>query len=157
MIWLPAFNAHAVIEAYEFETADQREQYQQLIAELRCLVCQNQNLADSNAELAQDLRKKTHEMVLAGKSNKDVLDYMQERYGDFVLYRPPFDAKTIVLWFGPFLILAITLVFLFFNLRRKQQLEIMRPALSADQDRRTKAQNLLRNTPSIAGNNTKKD
>jgi len=149
LTWLIPLSANAVIEAYEFDTAEQREQYQGLIAELRCLVCQNQNLADSNAELAQDLRKKTHEMVVDGKSDGEVLDYMQERYGDFVLYRPRFDSKTMLLWIGPFILLCITLLFLFVNIRRKQQTEMMRSALSTDTDRQTKVRNLLRDTPSL--------
>jgi cytochrome c-type biogenesis protein CcmH len=144
-----SFKSLAVIEAYEFDTVEKREQYQGLIAELRCLVCQNQNLADSNAELAQDLRKKTYEMVSAGNSNQEVLDYMKERYGDFVLYRPPFDSKTLVLWIGPFILLSITLLVLFINIRAKQQKELMRTALSNNQEQQTKVRNLLRDTPSL--------
>jgi cytochrome c-type biogenesis protein CcmH len=76
-----------------------------LATELRCLVCQNQTLADSNAPLAVDLRNQIREQIKAGKSEQDVLDFMVARYGDFVLYRPPFKGSTLVLWAGPFLIL----------------------------------------------------
>jgi len=78
-----------------------------LAHELRCLVCQNQTLADSNAPLAQDLRNQIREQLKAGKSERDVIDFMVTRYGDFVLYRPPFKATTAALWTGPFVLLAL--------------------------------------------------
>lgn len=83
-----------------------RERLKVLSEELRCLVCQNQTLADSNAELAIDLRNQVHEMLAAGKSNAEIKRYMVERYGDFVLYRPPVQGNTAVLWGGPFALLA---------------------------------------------------
>src|SRR5262249_23194835 len=73
---------------------------------LRCLVCQNQTLADSNAELAEDLRKQVREQVAAGKTDEQIVDYLVQRYGDFVLYDPPLKARTLLLWFGPFALLA---------------------------------------------------
>jgi len=103
---LVSFTAAARIEVHTFDTPEQEALYKQLINELRCLVCQNQNLADSNAELAQDLRQQTYEMVKKGASRDDVVDYMTSRYGDFVLYRPPFKASTAMLWIGPFVILG---------------------------------------------------
>jgi cytochrome c-type biogenesis protein CcmH len=78
-----------------------------LAHELRCLVCQNQTLADSNAPLAVDLRNQIREQLKAGKSERDVRAFMVERYGDFVLYRPPFKAATLLLWIGPFVLLAL--------------------------------------------------
>jgi cytochrome c-type biogenesis protein CcmH len=78
-----------------------------LANELRCLVCQNQTLADSNAPLAVDLRNQIREQLKSGKSERDVVDFMVQRYGDFVLYRPPFKATTVLLWIGPFLLLAL--------------------------------------------------
>jgi len=93
--------AYANIEAYRFDDPDKEARYRVLIAELRCLVCQNQNLADSNAELAQDLRRQTYEMVQKGSSSEEVITYMVQRYGDFVLYRPPFRPSTALLWAGP--------------------------------------------------------
>jgi cytochrome c-type biogenesis protein CcmH len=90
-----------------------------LAHELRCLVCQNQTLADSNAPLAVDLRNQIREQMAAGKSDRDVLDFMVERYGDFVLYRPPFKATTALLWAGPFLFLVLGLFFLFRFLRKR--------------------------------------
>lgn len=80
---------------------------QALSAELRCLVCQNQSLADSHAPLAIDLKNQVREQLAAGRSERDVIDYMTQRYGDFVLYRPPFKAATVLLWAGPALLLLI--------------------------------------------------
>ena len=85
-----------------------------LASQLRCLVCQNQTIAESNAELAVDLRRQIDEQIKAGKSDGQILDFMTERYGDFVLYRPPFKAATALLWLGP----ALLLVLGFFVLRR---------------------------------------
>ena len=103
---------------------EQGARYQHIIEELRCLVCQNQTIADSNAELAVDLRNRVHEQILAGKSDAEILDYMTDRYGDFVLYRPPMKAKTIALWVGPFVILFVALSGLWlFSRRSPKQLE----------------------------------
>ena len=106
LLLLLATPSFAAIEAYTFETDEQEETYKELIEELRCVVCQNQNIADSNAERAQDLRKLTYEMVQQGKSKSEVIDFMVARYGDFVLYRPPFKLTTLFLWIGPFIILV---------------------------------------------------
>jgi len=102
--------AQANVDVYHFDDPAQDARYRTLISELRCLVCQNQNLADSNAELAHDLRRQTYDMVRAGKSNREVIDYMTDRYGDFVLYRPPLKPLTVLLWAGPFLLLLGGLV-----------------------------------------------
>ncbi len=110
----------AAIEMYQFSNAEDEIRYQKMIAELRCLVCQNQNLADSNAELAQDLRAKTFEMINAGASNNEIAEFMVARYGDFVLYRPPLKGQTLLLWIGPFGILLIALVVFFITIRRSQ-------------------------------------
>lgn len=100
-------SVHAEIEVYQFSSPELELRYQTLTEELRCLVCQNQNIADSHAELAQDLRRKVYEMLSSGQSNAQIIDYMTERYGDFVLYRPPFNVRTILLWFTPVLALLI--------------------------------------------------
>ena len=90
-----------------------------LALELRCLVCQNQTLADSNAPLAVDLRNQIREQLKAGKSEQDVVDFLVARYGDFVLYRPPFKASTVALWAGPFLILIFGAWLLLRRIRRR--------------------------------------
>ena len=91
-----------------------------LSEKLRCLVCQNQSLADSNAELAEDLRKEVRTQVAAGKTDEQIVGYMVERYGDFVLYEPPFKATTALLWIGPFVLLAAGAVALVAVLRRRR-------------------------------------
>jgi cytochrome c-type biogenesis protein CcmH len=102
----------AAIETYEFDSPQIEADYNKLVDELRCLVCQNQNLAGSDADLAQDLRRETYEMLSQGKSPQQVVDFMVERYGDFVLYRPRFKSNTYLLWLGPFLLLMCVLVIL---------------------------------------------
>ena len=89
-------------------------------AELRCLVCQNQTIADSHAELAVDLKNQVREMVASGKSEDDIVAYMVKRYGDFVRYRPPVNQATFLLWAGPFLLMAIGIFFLFLNLKKRR-------------------------------------
>lgn len=93
-----------------------------ITTELRCLVCQNQTIADSHAELAVDLRRETRTLLLQGKSDQDVIDYMTARYGDFVLYRPPFRATTALLWIGPGLMLLLGAGVLIAVLRRRSRL-----------------------------------
>tara|TARA_Y100001934_G_scaffold205773_1_gene243339 strand:- start:2772 stop:3257 length:486 start_codon:yes stop_codon:yes gene_type:complete len=110
----------AVIETYEFSDPKDESRYQDMIAQLRCLVCQNQNLADSNAELAKDLRAKTYEMIDAGASDEDIADFMIARYGDFVLYKPPLRLRTTLLWGGPFALLLIALIVFFFTVQRSR-------------------------------------
>lgn len=93
-----------------------------IASELRCLVCQNQTIADSNAPLAADLRRETRELLQQGKSDAEVIAYMTQRYGDFVLYRPPLRATTLFLWFGPALLLAIGGAVLVMVLRRRSRM-----------------------------------
>lgn len=88
---------------------------------LRCLVCQNQNLADSHADLAIDLKNQVRDMLRQGMAEKEVIDYLVQRYGDFVLYRPPVKRTTWLLWGGPFILFGSGLGFLFFNLQRRRQ------------------------------------
>jgi len=99
---------------------EQRVMY--LANELRCLVCQNQTIADSQADLAVDLRNQVREQLKQGKSEEEILAYMVERYGDFVRYRPPMKMQTLVLWVGPFLLLAGGMFALLHFLRRRRQL-----------------------------------
>lgn len=89
--------------------AEQEARYRTLTGQLRCLVCQNQNIADSDAPLAADLRNQVKRQILAGENNKQITDYLTERYGDFVLYKPPFKLITLVLWLGPLLLVLIAL------------------------------------------------
>lgn len=94
---------------YPLETPRQEAQFDSLLKELRCLVCQNQDLADSNAGLAKDLRNQVYEMVKAGKTDSEITNYLTDRYGDFILFNPPVKSITLLLWFGPacFLLLGL--------------------------------------------------
>lgn len=99
--------AHAAIDVYSFHSEEARLRYQKLTAELRCPKCQNNDIADSNAPIAADLRREVHRMVEEGKSDQEVIAYMTARYGDFVLYKPKVNETTWMLWYGPFVLLGI--------------------------------------------------
>jgi cytochrome c-type biogenesis protein CcmH len=94
-------------EPLVFESTEQEERFNRLTLELRCLVCQNQNLADSDAPLAHDLREEIHEMMIAGRTDEEIKTFLVERYGDFVLYKPPVKGNTLVLWAAPILLLLV--------------------------------------------------
>ncbi len=102
-----------------FNDIEKDNLYDSLLEEIRCLVCQNQSLADSNAELAQDLRRQIIEMIDAGKTENDIKAFLVERYGDFVLYRPPLQENTWLLWAGPFVFLVIGIVVAIIIIRRQ--------------------------------------
>ena len=106
------------IEASIFETKEQQSRYTQLIEDIRCPVCQGQSIGGSNSGLAKDLREKVREMILDGQSDPEIYSYMVERYGDFVVYKPPVNTKTYLLWFAPLFILILSLIFLFRSTRR---------------------------------------
>ncbi len=131
--------ASARISAYEFDNTEQESIYNELVDELRCLVCQNQTIADSNAELAQDMKRKTHELVMQGKTKKEISDFMVQRYGNFVQYKPPVDPTTYLLWAGPFIILFIGLFFLIKIIRNRK---VEKPAVLSDEDK-SRAADLL--------------
>ncbi len=109
----------AAVEYRKFDDPQQEQAYQNLTNELRCLVCQNQTIADSNADLAKDLRRQVYEMLQQGKSQQEIVDFMTQRYGDFVMYRPPLKPKTIILWVGPAVFIVIGLVVLVIISRKK--------------------------------------
>jgi len=113
-------------------------------SELRCLVCQNQTLADSNAPLAVDLRNQIRERMREGASERDIIGFMVERYGDFVLYRPPWKATTWFLWLGPIALMIGGLAVLYYRLARRRR-EAAKPELSADE--RARAAALLSGDP----------
>lgn len=112
---------------------------QHLSEELRCLVCQNQTIADSNAELAQDLRREIRGMIKDGKSDKEIIDFMVVRYGDFVLYRPPVQGNTLLLWGGPLALMLLGLAVLLRYLRRRAARVADDAPLSADEASRAEA------------------
>jgi cytochrome c-type biogenesis protein CcmH len=99
-------------DTYQFATTAQQQTFHQLTTELRCLVCQNQNLADSNAPLANDLRNQIATKIQAGQSKQDITNYLIARYGDFILYQPPVQKNTLLLWLAPFILLLVGAFFL---------------------------------------------
>lgn len=111
-----------------------------LSQELRCLVCQNETLADSRADLAEDLRREIREQIRAGKSDKEIIAFLTQRYGEFILYRPPVQPTTYLLWFGPFILLLAGLAILFRYVRRRRDLITEQPLSTAD---RRRAEELL--------------
>ena len=129
----------AAIEVHEFADAAMEAEYQELISELRCLVCQNQNLAESDADLAKDLRQQTFEMLQQGKNRQQIVDYMVERYGDFVLYRPPVKSSTLLLWLGPFVLLLSVLIMVVVRVKRA------RSVVAPNQKNLDQARQLLKN------------
>lgn len=135
-----AFPALAAVEVYRFDDPAKQERYKALIAELRCLVCQNQNLADSNADLAKDLRRQTYEMIQRGETDAQIIEYMVARYGDFVLYRPPFKSTTALLWIGPFVLLVAGVGVLLLVIRHQRRAAAAR---QPDPEARARARALL--------------
>jgi len=112
--------AHAAIDTYEFANDAERERFRDLTKELRCPKCQNQDIADSNAPIATDLRREIFRMLGEGKDDQQIIDFMVDRYGDFVRYKPALNAKTALLWFGPAGLLLTGLVVMAVIVRRRR-------------------------------------
>jgi len=117
LLWSPLLRA--VIETYDFATEEQRQRYHHFVEELRCPKCQNQNLSGSNSAIAEDLRRELHRLLLEGRSDEEIVDFMVSRYGEFILYRPPLDRHTLVLWAFPGVLLLIGVVVGVLLLRRR--------------------------------------
>lgn len=107
----PVLVVAAPVETFNFDSAETEKVFHKLSEELRCLVCQNQNIAESNADLAKDLRLEIYTMLSQGKTENEIVDFMVQRYGDYVLYRPPFKPMTWLLWLGPVIIFFLGIVF----------------------------------------------
>jgi cytochrome c-type biogenesis protein CcmH len=135
---MPLF-AHASTEPTMHDPVAQKRLVD-LSAQLRCLVCQNQSIAESNAELAVDLRNQINEQIKAGKSDKEIVDFMVTRYGDFVLYRPPFKATTVLLWIGPIALLLLAVIVFYRALASRRARVEERPLTDAE---RAEAQRML--------------
>ncbi len=108
----------AAEDFYHFDSESAQQRFETLTKNFRCLVCQNQNIAESNAMLAVDLREQIYQQVTHGKSDKEIIGYLVARYGDFVLYRPPFKLQTLGLWLGPFFFLLMGRGYFFYFLRK---------------------------------------
>jgi cytochrome c-type biogenesis protein CcmH len=114
-------SAGVTLEAFKFDSKAEELHFKKLIEELRCLVCQNQSLADSDAELAHDLRAEVYDMIQAGNSDEEIVTFLVTRYGDFVLYNPPVKPSTYLIWFGPFVLLLLAAFILLRSIRRQQK------------------------------------
>jgi cytochrome c-type biogenesis protein CcmH len=136
------------IDDHQLANPEQQKTYEIIISELRCLVCQNQTIADSNAELAADLRRQVFEMLQQGKSKDDIIQFMTDRYGDFVLYNPPLKTKTALLWLGPVAFLLTGFAMIFWFIRRKKQAA----TTVFDKDKQEKMRRLLENNENNAEN-----
>lgn len=142
-------SALGVVELTQFSSAEEEARYKSLIAELRCPKCQNQNLLDSDAPIAADLRRKTRSLINEGKTNKEVKAFMLDRYGDFVLYKPRFTAATAFLWLGPFFLLGLVVLRQLSRIKRKQESELLKGSEADDDAIRIKVRNLMSSSPSI--------
>ncbi|MEE8057595.1 MAG: cytochrome c-type biogenesis protein [Pseudomonadales bacterium] len=146
LIFLLGFSllANAVVEIYEFENDALHKRYQQFVDELRCPKCQNQNLSGSNSPIAEDLRRELHRLLHEGRSDQHIVDYMVARYGEFILYRPRFNAETAVLWLAPviFLVLGIGIVVMVY-LRQKKTARPDGQSDTLDTSEQQQLQNLL--------------
>jgi cytochrome c-type biogenesis protein CcmH len=114
LILLVSLTNHAT-SVYPLATVKQETQFVSLLKELRCLVCQNQDLADSNASLANDLREQVYQMVKLGRNDNEIRQYLTLRYGDFILFKPPIKSLTVLLWFGPILFLLLGMVIFWYT------------------------------------------
>lgn len=126
------------IDTHSFSNSEQQATYESLTTELRCLVCQNQTIADSNADLAKDLRQQIVDLLQQGKSKQEIIRFMTDRYGDFILYRPAFNATTGLLWLAPILFLLIGLSTITLFIRSKKTANTI-----IDNDKLAKARDLL--------------
>lgn len=119
---ISSLSVQSAINTYEFDDPTKEDRFKQFSQELRCLVCQNQSLAESNAELAGDLRRELYRMIQNDVSDEEIIGFMVSRYGDFVLYRPPLKVTTYLLWFGPLIFIFIGLLALILTIRKRRQI-----------------------------------
>jgi cytochrome c-type biogenesis protein CcmH len=140
-IWFSLFglalslSVHAV-EIRQFDEPTKQQAYENLVKELRCLVCQNQSLADSDADLAKDLRTEVYNIIQSGKSEQEAVKFLVDRYGDFVLYNPPLKTTTSLLWLGPFGLLLAGLVYLGLLAKKRSAGRKTEPALTEEERQR---------------------
>lgn len=137
LVLLMMFATSHALDYRRLDNPEQQEAYESLTSELRCLVCQNQTIKDSNAELAGDLRRQVYEMLQQGKNKDEILRFMTDRYGEFVLYKPPFETKTGLLWIGPAVFLLLGIVAIFIYVRRKKT--AIAPTISADKEEKIRS------------------
>lgn len=134
---LSAVNSQALVEVYQFDSDQQRQRYQSFVDDLRCPKCQNQNLAGSDSPIASDLRRELHDLLKNGMSDKEIVDFMVDRYGDYVLYNPRLQPNTWLLWFAPLALLLVggLVIALIVRRRRNAGVPERTPLTKTEQDR----------------------
>ncbi|MDX1506154.1 MAG: cytochrome c-type biogenesis protein [Spongiibacter sp.] len=149
VVTLLSVSAYGVIETYEFDTDLQRQRYNAFVEELRCPKCQNQNLSGSDSAIAVDLRRQVHSMIMDGKSDMEITQYMVDRYGDFILYKPRFSGASLALWLTPLVLLGIGVgVWLTMSVRRN----VSQPTpTTLDDAQRARLESLLEDDKSANG------
>jgi len=142
LLLIMPLSLQAAIDTYEFADEATRERFNKLTFELRCPKCQNQNLQDSNSPIASDLRNEIYKMLQAGNDDNEIVDFMVARYGDFVLYRPPVNQMTYVLWYGPAALVLIGVIVVLVISRKKKKIntngEDLETHLSDEESQRLK-------------------
>lgn len=138
LVLLPG-SAVAAVDVFEFDTPEQEERFRELSREFRCPMCQNTNLADSPGGVAADLRREIHRMIMEGRSDEEIEQFMRERYGEFIFYQPPFNASTLLLWLGPLLFLAIGGAIAYTLTRRNPNRAAREESLSEEERQRLQA------------------
>ncbi|TWI53884.1 cytochrome c-type biogenesis protein CcmH [Pseudomonas duriflava] len=124
ILWALMGNVWAAIETFSYQDDAERERFKNLTRELRCPKCQNQDLADSNAPIAADLRREIHRLMAAGQSDEQIIEYLVARYGEFVRYRPAVEGRTFILWYGPAGLLLAGAITVLFMVRRRRQVSL---------------------------------
>jgi cytochrome c-type biogenesis protein CcmH len=127
---------YAQVDTFEFDTEEQQNRFRTLSDELRCPMCQNSSLSGSTGGVAEDLRREVHRMIMEGRSDSEIIQFMFERYGDFILFRPRLTAGTVLLWFGPLLFLFIGGLFAFGIWRRARKISDSDTELDKSQQKR---------------------
>ena len=135
---LAVFSPTHAVKDVELDNLEDESRFTELANELRCMVCQNQSIADSNAELAKDFRNQVKEKINAGESNQQIREYMVARYGDYILYRPPFNMATALLWGGPFLLILVGIFIIARIIKRRPQKDDAGAQTDAEQKARLK-------------------
>jgi len=119
ILWFILIPCFAAEDVYQFASPLAQQRFESLTSELRCLVCQNQTIAESNAPLATDLRGQIYQKIQHQQTDKEIIDYLVARYGSYILYQPPLNGTTLALWLGPFIILISSVAYLIYYLRKK--------------------------------------
>lgn len=154
---LIAFSSLAAIEVHEFDNDVDRKRYQSFVEEMRCPKCQNQNLAGTNSAIAMDLRRELVFMIKEGKSDKEIVDFMVERYGEFILYRPRLNSSTLLLWGAPVFLLIAGIILLLVIVRKRRTLDLASGESGLSAEEQARLTDLLNNTQDSTSHTNKQE